>query len=199
MRARGGGCPSAGGCPSIVELSPSHWWAPLGGGPVRHAGERRKDRVLSTMLLRPCFVARKGREGGAPGGNRWFRRVEGGEVRGMGAQMATDTHASFNTMRFEGRDSASGTGRKLSIIRPGATTVVAPDSVGSCRALGEAGSAARMRGRVRARPWRVRIGVANGAEARRATMLYFGEASDGFAEHCAGPQCPWLRRLQFRR
>ncbi len=30
------------------------------------------------------------------------------------------------TMRCNGRDSALGTGRKLSIIRPGATTVVAP-------------------------------------------------------------------------
>ena len=38
----------------------------------------------------------------------------------------THTQASFNTMRYEGRDSASGEGRKLSSIRPGATTIVAP-------------------------------------------------------------------------
>ena len=36
------------------------------------------------------------------------------------------TQASFNTMRYKGRDSASGIDRKLSIIRPGATTIVAP-------------------------------------------------------------------------
>jgi hypothetical protein len=38
------------------------------------------------------------------------------------------TRASFNSMQYKGRDSASGIGRKLSIIRPGATTVqvVAP-------------------------------------------------------------------------
>ncbi len=34
--------------------------------------------------------------------------------------------ASFNTMRYKGRDSASGIGRKVSIIRPGAVSVVAP-------------------------------------------------------------------------
>jgi hypothetical protein len=40
---------------------------------------------------------------------------------------STNTHTpDFHTMRFKGRDSASGIGRKLSIIRPGATTVVAP-------------------------------------------------------------------------
>ncbi len=37
-----------------------------------------------------------------------------------------NTQASFNTMRYKGRDSASGIDRKLSIIRPGATTIVAP-------------------------------------------------------------------------
>ena len=36
------------------------------------------------------------------------------------------SQASFNTMRYKGRDSASGIDRKLSIIRPGATTIVAP-------------------------------------------------------------------------
>jgi hypothetical protein len=36
------------------------------------------------------------------------------------------TQASFNTMRYKGRDYASGIGKKLPIIRPGATTVVAP-------------------------------------------------------------------------
>ncbi len=36
------------------------------------------------------------------------------------------TQASFNTMRYKGRDSsASGIGRKSSINRPGATIVVA--------------------------------------------------------------------------
>jgi hypothetical protein len=34
--------------------------------------------------------------------------------------------ASFHTMRYKGRESASGIGKKLSIIRRGATTVVAP-------------------------------------------------------------------------
>jgi hypothetical protein len=34
--------------------------------------------------------------------------------------------ANFNTLRYKGNDSASGIGRKLSIIRPGATNVVAP-------------------------------------------------------------------------
>jgi hypothetical protein len=34
------------------------------------------------------------------------------------------TQASFNTMRYKGRDSAAGIGRKLSIIRPGANNVV---------------------------------------------------------------------------
>jgi hypothetical protein len=38
----------------------------------------------------------------------------------------THTQASFNTIRYKGRDSASGIDRKLSIIRPGATTIVAP-------------------------------------------------------------------------
>jgi hypothetical protein len=38
----------------------------------------------------------------------------------------THTQASLNTMRYKGRDSASGIDRKLSIIRPGATTIVAP-------------------------------------------------------------------------
>ncbi len=36
------------------------------------------------------------------------------------------TQASFNTIRYKGRDCASGIDRKLSIIRPGATTIVAP-------------------------------------------------------------------------
>jgi hypothetical protein len=36
------------------------------------------------------------------------------------------TQASFNTMRYKGRDSASGIDRKLLITRPGATTIVAP-------------------------------------------------------------------------
>jgi hypothetical protein len=36
------------------------------------------------------------------------------------------THASFNTVRYKGRGSALGIDRKLSIIRPGATTIVAP-------------------------------------------------------------------------
>ncbi len=44
---------------------------------------------------------------------------------------------SFNTMRHKGKDSASGIGRKLSIIRPGATTVVAPLSVGSMTTKGQ--------------------------------------------------------------
>ncbi len=36
-------------------------------------------------------------------------------------------HTSYlNTIRYKGRDSALEIGRKLSIIRPGATTVVAP-------------------------------------------------------------------------
>jgi hypothetical protein len=34
------------------------------------------------------------------------------------------TQVSLNTMRYGGRDSASGIGNKLSIIRPGAPTVV---------------------------------------------------------------------------
>ncbi len=55
--------------------------------------------------------------------------------------LAQHTHhgsqASFNTMRYKGRDSASGIGRKLSIIRPGATTVVAPKSSGSMTTRGQ--------------------------------------------------------------
>ena len=47
-------------------------------------------------------------------------------VRGDGNIRVTHTQASFNTMRYKGRDSASGIDRKLSIIRPGATTIVAP-------------------------------------------------------------------------
>jgi hypothetical protein len=39
--------------------------------------------------------------------------------------------ASFNSMRYKGRDSASEIIRKLASIRSGATTVVAPLSVGS--------------------------------------------------------------------
>jgi hypothetical protein len=42
------------------------------------------------------------------------------------AGYAIHTQASFNTMRYKGRDSASGIDRKLSIIRPGTTTIVAP-------------------------------------------------------------------------
>jgi hypothetical protein len=41
-------------------------------------------------------------------------------------QGSLHTQASFNTMQYKGRDSASGIDRKLSIIRPGATTIVAP-------------------------------------------------------------------------
>jgi hypothetical protein len=40
--------------------------------------------------------------------------------------MDTHTQASFNTMRYKGRASVSGIGRRLLIICPGATTVVAP-------------------------------------------------------------------------
>jgi hypothetical protein len=42
-------------------------------------------------------------------------------------KMLLPTHTSYgiNTMRYKGRDSASEMGRKMSIIRPGATTVVA--------------------------------------------------------------------------
>jgi hypothetical protein len=38
--------------------------------------------------------------------------------------LSHNTQASFNIMRYKGRDSASGIDRKLSIIRPGATTIV---------------------------------------------------------------------------
>ncbi len=41
--------------------------------------------------------------------------------QGMGIE-SLDT---WNTLRHKGRDSASGTGRDLSIIRPGATAIVA--------------------------------------------------------------------------
>ncbi len=36
------------------------------------------------------------------------------------------TQASFNTMRYKGRDSVLGIGKKFSTILPGAATVVAP-------------------------------------------------------------------------
>jgi hypothetical protein len=49
----------------------------------------------------------------------------------------THTQASFNTMQYKGRDSASGIGRKLSIIRHGTTTVVAPLLVGSMITKGQ--------------------------------------------------------------
>ena len=44
------------------------------------------------------------------------------------------TQASFSTMQYKGWDYASGTvgdGQKLSIIRPGTITFVAPESVGT--------------------------------------------------------------------
>jgi hypothetical protein len=44
---------------------------------------------------------------------------------------STHPQASFNTMGYEGRDSASEIGRKLSLIRPGSSAVVAPQSAGS--------------------------------------------------------------------
>ena len=40
-------------------------------------------------------------------------------------------------MRYKGRESALGIGRELSIIRPGATTVVAVYSVGSMTTKGQ--------------------------------------------------------------
>ncbi len=48
--------------------------------------------------------------------------------------------ASFNIMRYKGRDSASGIGRKLSIIRPGATTL----SVGSMATKGQMNPTSRV-------------------------------------------------------
>ena len=54
------------------------------------------------------------------------------------------TQASFNTMRYKGRDSASGIDRKLSIIRPGATTIVAPKSVGSMTTKGQMNPTSRV-------------------------------------------------------
>ncbi len=56
----------------------------------------------------------------------------------------THTQASFNTMRYKGRDSASGIDRKLSIIRPGATTIVAPESVGSMTKKGQMNPTSRV-------------------------------------------------------
>ena len=56
----------------------------------------------------------------------------------------THTQASFNTMRYKGRDSASGIDRKLSIIRPGATTIVAPKSVGSMTTKGQMNPTSRV-------------------------------------------------------
>ena len=47
-------------------------------------------------------------------------------------------------MRYEGRDSASGIDRKLSIIRPGATTIVAPKSVGSMTTKGQMNPTSRV-------------------------------------------------------
>ncbi len=44
----------------------------------------------------------------------------------LSSSICTHTQASFNTMWYKGRDSASGIDRKLSIIRPGATSIVAP-------------------------------------------------------------------------
>jgi hypothetical protein len=55
-----------------------------------------------------------------------------------------NTQASFNTMRYEGRDSESGIGRRLYIIRPGATTVVAPSSVGSMTTKGQMNPTSRV-------------------------------------------------------
>ncbi len=46
-------------------------------------------------------------------------------------------NCSFYIMRYKGSDSGSGIGRKLSIIRPGATTVAAPWSVGSMTTKGQ--------------------------------------------------------------
>jgi hypothetical protein len=62
---------------------------------------------------------------------RWMKGGGRGVIRGEGLLRKirfplTHTQASFNTMRYKGRDSASGIDRKLSIIRPGATTIVAP-------------------------------------------------------------------------
>jgi hypothetical protein len=53
------------------------------------------------------------------------------------ASARAHTHAGFNTMRYKGMDSASGLGRTLSIIRLGATAVVAPYSVGSMPTKGQ--------------------------------------------------------------
>jgi hypothetical protein len=54
------------------------------------------------------------------------------------------TQASFNTMRYKGRDSASGIGRKLSIICLGTTTIVASQSVGSMTTKGQMNPTSRV-------------------------------------------------------
>jgi hypothetical protein len=54
------------------------------------------------------------------------------------------TQASFDTMRFKGRDSASGVDRKLSIIRPGVITIVAPLWVGSMTTKGQMNPTSRV-------------------------------------------------------
>jgi hypothetical protein len=54
------------------------------------------------------------------------------------------TQASFNTMRYKGRDPTSVVGRKLSTIRPGATTVVADKSVGSMTTKGQINPTSRV-------------------------------------------------------
>jgi hypothetical protein len=52
-------------------------------------------------------------------------------------QAVNHTHARVYAMRYKGRGSASGIVSKLSIIRTGATIVVAPQSVGSMPTKGQ--------------------------------------------------------------
>ncbi len=54
------------------------------------------------------------------------------------------TQASFNTMRYKSRDFASGIDRKLSIVRPGATTIFAPQSVGWMTTKGQMNPTSRL-------------------------------------------------------
>jgi hypothetical protein len=54
------------------------------------------------------------------------RNVQKGRIWIIQMLKPTTYASSFNTMLYKGRDSASGMGRKMSIIRPGATTVVPP-------------------------------------------------------------------------
>jgi hypothetical protein len=78
---------------------------------------RRKIRYITRKTR---YKIQTGEKSGATG--------EKSDISGekFGIDTVGFTQASFNTMRFKGRDSASGKDRELSIIRPGATTVVAP-------------------------------------------------------------------------